>query len=117
MYAARGLRLLISSQHNARLHLAATVTVLAAGAFFRLTTLSWASIAIAIGVVWTAETLNTAIERLGDALSREIHPAVRDAKDLGAAAVLIASLTACAIGLLVFVPHFLALFVRMGGAA
>ncbi|MBA3315304.1 MAG: diacylglycerol kinase family protein [Planctomycetota bacterium] len=117
LFAARGLRVLISSQHNARLHFTATLAVVAAGAGFRLTPLSWAAITAAIGLVWVAETMNTAIERLGDAITREVHPAIRDAKDLAAAAVLVASAAAVAIGLLVFVPHVFAMFVRLGGAA
>lgn len=116
LFAARGLRVLVASQHNARLHFAATLAVIAAGAFFQVTQLSWAALVAAIGLVWVAETLNTAIERLGDAITREVHPAIRDAKDLAAGAVLVASAIAVVIGALVFVPHVFTLFVRLGGA-
>jgi diacylglycerol kinase (ATP) len=116
LFAARGLRVLVSTQHNARLHFAATLAVIAAGACFKLTWLAWAALAAAIGIVWVAETLNTAVERLGDAITSEVHPAIRDAKDLAAAAVLVASATAVVIGLLIFLPHLFALFVRLGGA-
>jgi diacylglycerol kinase (ATP) len=55
--------------------------------------------------VWTAEALNTAFEFLCDVASPEFHPLVKQAKDVAAAAVLIAAMGATIIGLLVFVPH------------
>jgi len=117
LFAARGLRVLVATQHNARLHFAATLAAVALGAFCGLTRLEWAAVVVAAGIVWVAETTNTAIERLGDAVTREPHPAIRDAKDLAAGAVLAASGAAVALGLLVFVPHLGSLFVRLGGAA
>lgn len=116
LFAARGLRVLVATQHNARLHFAATLAVVALGAFCGLTRLEWAAVLLATGIVWVAETTNTAIERLGDAVTTDRHPAIRDAKDLAAAAVLAASATAAALGLLVFAPHLLSLFVRLSAA-
>lgn len=110
-YAARGLRVLLATQHNARLHLAATVAVVALGAFLSLTRLEWVAVLAAIGLVIITETLNTAVERLGDAVTRDVHPAIGDAKDLAAGAVLVASLLAVIIGLIVFLPYIFALFV------
>ena len=55
--------------------------------------------------VWTAESLNTAVELLADAALPEFHPLVRKSKDVAAAAVLIAAGGALLIGILVFVPH------------
>jgi diacylglycerol kinase (ATP) len=117
LYAARGLRILVASQHNARLHVAATIIVIVLGGAFGLTRYEWLAIVTAIGLVWIAETTNTAIERLGDAVTREPHPFVRDAKDLAAGAVLAAAATAATLGLLVFVPYVFALFIRLGLAA
>jgi diacylglycerol kinase len=61
----------------------------------------------AIGFVWVAEALNTAIEFLGDEVSQEQRERIGQAKDVGAAGVLLAAITAAIIGALVFVPHFL----------
>jgi diacylglycerol kinase (ATP) len=110
-YAFRGLRVLFATQHNARLHLTATVAVVAGGLFFGITRLEWVAVLTAIGFVLVAETLNTAVERLGDAVTRETHPAIGDAKDLAAAAVLLASLTAAFIGAIVFGPYVVALWI------
>ncbi|HEX6984175.1 MAG TPA: diacylglycerol kinase family protein, partial [Planctomycetaceae bacterium] len=114
LFAARGLRVLVATQHNARLHFAATLAVVGLGVACRLSRLEWAAVVTAVGIVWVAETTNTAVERLGDAVTTERHPAIRDAKDLAAGAVLAASATSAAIGLLVFLPHLFAWLVRLG---
>jgi diacylglycerol kinase (ATP) len=59
----------------------------------------------AIILVWSAEAFNTALEELADALHPERDPGIGRAKDVAAAAVLIAALGAAVIGMLVFVPH------------
>lgn len=115
LFAARGLRVLVASQHNARLHFGATLAVAALGVGCGLSRLEWTAVLLATGLVWAAEALNTAVERLGDAVTAEFHPAVRDAKDLAAGAVLAVSGAAAAVGLLVFVPHLTAQAVRFAG--
>src|SRR4051794_40170604 len=65
-FALRGIRVMVASQHNAWIHAAATVVVVAAGLMARLPASSWAWIVLAIGSVWTAEALNTAFEFLTD---------------------------------------------------
>jgi undecaprenol kinase len=64
----------------------------------------------AIALVLSTEALNTALERTVDLLEPERHPLARDAKDLGAAGVLIASLFALIVGLIVFGPRIFGLF-------
>ena len=105
-HAIIGVLRMIRRQHNAWIHVAATVAVLAAGFFFHLSPADWCWIILAISIVWTAEALNTAFEFLADAASPEFHPLVRDAKDVAAGAVLITALVAAVIGAVVFWPYF-----------
>lgn len=65
----------------------------------------WLWIVLAIGIVWYSEAVNTAIERLADAVTLEHDPKIKIAKDCAAAGVLIASMIALAIGLIIFVPR------------
>jgi diacylglycerol kinase len=65
---------------------------------------AWATLFLAIGLVWTAEFVNTALEALVDLASPEMHPLARVGKDVGAAAVLIAALIAVLIGLFILGP-------------
>jgi diacylglycerol kinase len=104
-HAIIGLIRMIHCQHNAWLHAAATVIVLAAGFFFCITAADWCWVILAISIVWTAEALNTAFEFLADAASPDFHPLVRDAKDVAAGAVLLTGIAACIIGIIIFWPY------------
>ena len=107
--AFRGLGALVSTQLNARIHLAATVLVCALGFAFGLSRAEWSLLVAAIAIVWVAEGLNTALEFLADAVKPDYDPLVGKAKDVAAGAVLAAAIGAAAIGLLVLGPHLLGL--------
>lgn len=106
-HAFAGIALMLTSQHNAWVHAAVTVAVIAAGAALRISRVEWCLVAIAVVAVWVAEALNTAFEFLCDVASPQFHPAVKNAKDVAAGAVLLSALGAAAIGVLVFGPHVL----------
>jgi diacylglycerol kinase (ATP) len=111
-FAMTGILRMIRCQHNAWIHTLATVLVVIAGFFFRISRQEWCWIILAIAAVWTAEALNTAFEFLADAASPDFHPGVRDAKDVAAGAVLVTAVGAAVIGCIVFGPHLLVLFAR-----
>ncbi|MGA7213397.1 MAG: diacylglycerol kinase family protein [Terrimicrobiaceae bacterium] len=108
-YAFSGLFHLIRSQHNAWIHAFITVLVVVAGFYFHLAAAEWCWIVLATTLVWTAEALNTAIELLADATTKEFHPLIGQAKDVAAGAVLLTALGASIIGLIIFWPHISAL--------
>ena len=105
LYAGRGIRTMLFSQHNAWVHAVATVLVIAAGLAAGLNRLEWFVLVLAIVAVWTAESINTAFEFLCDVASPDFHPLVEKAKDVAAGAVLITAIGATAIGMLVFLPY------------
>lgn len=107
--ALRGLKVLLQTQHNAKIHAAATVLVVAAGALARISAAEWALIALAVACVWATEALNTAIEFVVDLVSPQLHSIAAKAKDLAAAAVLVAAIGSVIVGVLVFGPHVLQL--------
>lgn len=106
--AARGVRLMLRSQHNAWLHAVASCCVLMVGGLCVLTGPEWCWITLAIMAVWTAEALNTALELLADVASPEFHPLVGYAKDVAAGGVLLSAAGSAMIGILVLGPHVLA---------
>ena len=109
-FALSGLFFMLRSQHNAWIHACASVVVCAAGLWFGLTGMEWCCLIFAMTCVWTAEALNTALECLADAAAPDHHPLVGRAKDVAAAAVLIAAIASVIVGVLVFWPHVLQLF-------
>jgi diacylglycerol kinase (ATP) len=104
-HAFRGVRRMISCQHNAWIHAVATVIVLIAAFLLGISAADWCWIILAISIVWTAEALNTAFEFLADVASPQFHPLVRDAKDVAAGAVLVTAIGAAIIGAIIFWPH------------
>lgn len=104
VYAFQGLAVLAQTQHNARIHAVATLTVVAAGIMFRISSIEWCLIGLSVVCVWVTEALNTAIELLVDLVSPDLHPLAAKAKDVAAGAVLIAAVGALVIGALVFGP-------------
>lgn len=111
-YAFAGLLRMIRCQHNAWIHAVATVGVVAFSFMFKLSRTEWCWIVLAIAIVWTAEALNTAFEFLADAAAPNFHPAMRDAKDVAAGAVLVTAIAALIIAIIVFWPHVDSLFRR-----
>ena len=107
--AVKGIGVMISSQHNAWIHAAATVIVIVVGFYLQLTKPEWCWIILAIISVWTAEALNTAFEFLTDVASPEFHPLAEKAKDVAAGAVLISAIGSVLIGMVILGPYALRL--------
>ena len=99
------MRYLIATEHNSRIHLAASIGVVLLGLLLHIGSGDWLWIGLAIGIMWYAEAMNTAVERLADAVTLERDPMIKIAKDCAAAGVLIAALIAVLIGLVIFVPR------------
>jgi diacylglycerol kinase len=106
-WAFRGISGLVRTQANFRIHLGAALATLLTGLWLGLPALEWLAILLCIGLVLTAEAFNSALEKLSDAAVPEPHPLVGMAKDMAAAAVLISSVLAAAVGLVVFLPRLL----------
>ena len=102
--AFAGIAHMIRTQHHARWHLIGTIAVTAAGFLLRVNAGEWLALIVAMALVWTAEAFNTAIELLGDTITKEKHPLIGHAKDVAAGAVLLAAIFAALIGAIVLLP-------------
>lgn len=104
-HACDGLLFLFRTQHNARVHLAATICVFLAGITLDLSLDDWCKLIIAATFVWAGEAMNTAFEHLCDVVSPQPNTSVKRAKDIAAGAVLICAIGAAILGILTFVPY------------
>ena len=109
-YAFAGLRVLFREEHNSWIHATAAILAIAAGFLFRISYLEWVAVLIVIGMVFSAEILNSSLERTADFVKAERDDRKRDIKDLGAAAVLVCAITAAIVGTIIFLPKVVALF-------
>ena len=103
-YAFNGIWLLISREHNAWIHCFAALCVIIAGFIVQLNIMEWIAVTFAIGMVLSAEAVNSSIEALADFVSPEYSEAIKRTKDLAAGAVLILAIAAAAVGLMIFIP-------------
>lgn len=109
-YAFQGLWYALETQHNLWIHLVSALLVVLLVAITNVSPVEWCLLVFAIGFVFVAELLNTSIEALTDLASPNIHPLAKIAKDVGAAAVLVAATTSFIVGIIIFLPKILALF-------
>lgn len=109
-YAFQGIADLIRTQPNTWIHSGISLVVVGAGFYFGLSRQEWAAIILCIAMVFALEAMNTALEYLTDLVSPGYHPLAGKAKDVAAAAVLLAAFGAAAVGLLIFGPKLVAWF-------
>ena len=103
-HAFRGIGVLLREPH-ARLHLLATILVLALAWVLDVTRHDWQLLLLTVVVVWLAEGMNTALELACDAAVPEQHPLIGKAKDVAAGTVLITAIFALVMGALIFIPY------------
>ncbi len=103
-HAFRGWWHVLQTQHNAWIHSVVATGIVAMGLWLGLPARDWAVIVMTIAMVFTAEFINTAIEAVVDLASPVQHPLAKVGKDVGAAAVLVAALSAVLIGVLILGP-------------
>ena len=109
-YAFNGLQLLIREEPNAKIHFFITICVLIAGFVFRISAGEWIAVILCIGLVFTLESFNSAIENLADFVSPEKQETIKKVKDLAAGAVLVGAIASAIVGLVVFLPKIMGLF-------
>lgn len=103
-HAFAGWWFVIRTQRNAWIHALATMLAVALAFWLRLSWRDWAALLLAIGLVWLAEFLNTALEAVVDLASPGHHPLARVGKDVGAAGVLISAGVALLVGAVILGP-------------
>ena len=110
-YAFSGIWQMIVQEQNAKIHLLAILIVAITGFYFHLSATEWIAIIIVSGSVFVAETFNTSIETLSNIISSEYNQNIKQVKDFSAGAVLIASFSAIIVGLIIFLPKIMELFI------
>src|SRR5438270_13091734 len=106
-HAMNGIGYVLKTQHNAWIHSAFTVAVLAAGWLLQVDAGDWRWLTLAIVLVWVAEAVNTAFEYVCDVVSPGYHPSVQLTKDIAAGAVLMCAGGAAVLGTLTLEPYLL----------
>jgi len=104
-FAGAGIWHVARHEPSSWIHAAATVLALGAAILLGISPHDWRWITFAIAAVWSAEAVNTAIEKTCDLLCLAFDERVRIAKDAAAGAVLVISIGAAVIGAMTFWPY------------
>ncbi|MEO0320763.1 MAG: diacylglycerol kinase family protein [Pseudomonadota bacterium] len=94
----------VKTEAHLRIHFAFAGAALFLGWVLAASPTQWVGLLFAIGLVMSAELLNSAIEGLCDVVSPSYDARIGKVKDMAAGGVLICAVTAMAIGLIIFIP-------------
>ena len=96
--------------NNLLVHTIIALIAIGLGIYLKLSTLEFAIVALVIGLVITAEMINTSLEYTIDMAMPTIHPLAKIAKDVASGAVLMSAISSIAVGLLIYLPKIIDLF-------
>ncbi|MFO0704506.1 MAG: diacylglycerol kinase family protein [Candidatus Andersenbacteria bacterium] len=108
--ALQGLGYALRHELNFRIEVGLGVLAVLLGAVLGIGLDEWFILMLMIGLVLSLELVNTGFERLSDVQTPHFDPQIKIAKDVSAAAVLVASVAAAAVGFWLFIPRLLAVF-------
>lgn len=106
-HAIRGIIHLVRTEHNAWIHAASTVAVIASGVLLHVSLADWRWLVLSIALVWMAEAFNTAIEGLCDVVSPDHDDRIGRVKDVAAGAVLTCAGAAAVMGVITLLPYLI----------
>ena len=102
IYAFKGIFFCIKNCRNFRIHTVAAALVLYFSRFYSFNRVENCILYLIIALVLVSECVNTAIEQLCNAVTREYSPIIKNAKDVAAAAVLCVAMLSVAIAVNLF---------------
>lgn len=111
-YGFEGLNSALKTEPNLKLQVLIGLVGIFCATFFHINQIEWLICIIVWSLDFSLELTNTAIEDIVDSFTSDIHPAAKRAKDVAAAAVIVAFLAEAAVGLIIFLPYFINLFLN-----
>jgi diacylglycerol kinase len=105
VHATRGIRYALSGR-NFRIQTFTGLLAFGLSYYLHIPAEEWLIIIFTAGLVLSLEATNSALEEICNKFHPETHPRIALIKELAAGAVLISSLSALAIGLIIFLPYF-----------
>lgn len=109
-FALKGISSVFSSEPNMKIHVGISVFVVLMGFLLRISANEWLVCILCMGLVFSAEMFNTAIETVVNLVSPEKNPLAGKAKDISAGAVFLTAVMSVAVGVIIFLPKIWNLF-------
>ena len=112
--AFRGVALAARTEPSYRVHFFFAALVIGAAAVLQVTATQWCLLTLCIAFVLSAETFNSALERMARTIDRRRNPELAAALDMGSGAVLLSAIGSVVMGVIIFLPHLIAAFAQRG---
>jgi undecaprenol kinase len=109
-YAGKGIYYAVKEEQNMKIHIVLTFLVIIFGIILKISAYEAIALVIVISFVIAMEMVNTVMERVMDIIKPRMHPYAKHVKDMLAAVVLIGATASALVGLIIFVPKILELF-------
>tara|TARA_Y200000002_G_scaffold88676_1_gene71121 strand:+ start:396 stop:755 length:360 start_codon:yes stop_codon:yes gene_type:complete len=106
-YSIKGALCLIKTEHSIQAQLFFSFLFILAGLYFDISKLEWMFQILAISLVLSTESLNTAIEKILDFIHPDYNKKVGFIKDVSAGAVFFAFIFALFTALMIYLPKLL----------
>ena len=103
-YSIKGAFYLVKTEHSIQTQLFISLFFVLAGFYFNLSNIEWLFVVLAISLVLTAESLNSAIEKVADFIHPDYNKKIGLIKDIAAGAVFFAFLFALAVICVIYIP-------------
>lgn len=107
-YSIKGLVYLIKTENSIKVQLFLAIIVVVLGFVFEISAIEWMLQLTAVSLVLTAESLNTAIEKVANFIHPDYHKKIGVIKDVASGAVGFAAIFAIIIGCIIYIPKFIA---------
>lgn len=101
-YAVKGFFLLLTTENSIITQSTIAIIFIGLGFYFEIDRMEWALQFLAIGLVLSIESLNTAVEKVCDFVHPKFHEKIGFIKDVASGAVTFAALTAFAVAVLIY---------------
>lgn len=110
-FAIQGIKTVFQEERNMRAHVVFGLMAILIAFLLGVSVLEWLWIFLAVFLVWIVEIINTVFENVVDMVTDcHFHPIGKKIKDMAAGAVLVTSVFAIIVGVIIFLPKIIELF-------
>lgn len=105
--AFQGILSFFMTERNGKIHFITALFVITLSFVYNISPKEWIAVLLAIVMVFAAEMINTAIEKICDIITTDYHPTIKIIKDMCAGMVLFVAIFSVITGIIIFLPKIL----------
>lgn len=109
-YSLNGIASYAKEGKSIIIYITCSVIEIILGFLYRINGLEWILVICILGFILSIELVNTSIEKVCDAVTKEYNPLIRIAKDCGSAATFVIFIVAIILNIIIFAPKIYTLF-------